>query len=136
MELEFIKEDGINYPIGKLDQIKLYFQHYKSEEEAKTKWEERKKRIDMSNCFILFSDRDGCIYDQLKEFDSLDFSFKIVLCNRDYPELKSARYIRGFENQEFVGICSMYKKGISIKKYYDDINYVSWFNSALDKSDK
>lgn len=45
LKLEFIKEPNITYPVGKLDDIKIYFMHYKSEEEAMQKWEERTKRL-------------------------------------------------------------------------------------------
>ena len=42
-ELIFTKEDGIKYPVGVLNDIRIYFQHYKSENEAKDKWESRKR---------------------------------------------------------------------------------------------
>lgn len=53
VELTFIKEDGINHPVGLLDDIKIYFMHYENEEIAKKKWEERTKRIDFENLFVL-----------------------------------------------------------------------------------
>lgn len=54
-ELTFCKEDNLSYPVGKLDDIKIYFQHYHSEQEAKQKWEERCKRINFENLFILLT---------------------------------------------------------------------------------
>ena len=56
-KLDKITEGGIDYPIGKLKDIKIYFQHYSTFEEAERKWEERKKRIDKENLFVLFTDR-------------------------------------------------------------------------------
>ena len=35
-ELKFVKEDGIDYPIGIINEVRIYFQHYDSEDEAKT----------------------------------------------------------------------------------------------------
>ena len=47
MDLEEEKVEDLKYPIGKLGDIKIYFQHYKSFEEAKVKWDERKKRVNV-----------------------------------------------------------------------------------------
>ena len=58
LKLEFIKEEGIEYPIGLLDDIKIYFMHYNSNEEAENKWEERKARINYDNIFIMMTARD------------------------------------------------------------------------------
>lgn len=130
--LTFVNEDGIDYPIGKLLDAKIYFMHYESEAEAESKWKERKQRIDYDNMFILFTDRDGCTYDDLLDFDRLPFKNKIVFTKRPYPDIKSAVYIKGFENQDSVGDCFAYMpKGLG-KKYYDQFDYVSWFNGTLE----
>lgn len=99
-ELSFTKEEGIGYPVGLLDDIRIYFQHYKTEQDAKSKWEDRAKRINYSNLFILFSDRDGCTESDLKEFDQLPYQNKVVFVNKEHPDLKSAFYIKGFEDKE------------------------------------
>ena len=82
----------------------------------------------MDNVFFLFSDRDGCTYDDLKEFDALPYRNKAVFCHKEYPDIKSAVYIRGFENKDCIGNCAKYRSKFSIKKYYDDFDFVSWFN--------
>lgn len=129
-ELVFTKEEGIDYPVGLLDDLRIYFEHYKSEQEAKSKWEDRSKRINWSNLFIMFTDRDGCTASDLKEFDQLPYPNKVVFVNKQHPEIQSAFYIKGFEKKESVGICSRYKNIGSLKKYYDDFDYVEWFNSG------
>ena len=126
--LTFIKEDGIEYPIGQIDSINIYFQHYKSEQEALEKWNIRKLRMNYENYFVLFTDRDGCTHEDLVAFDNLPIKNKTVFTNKVYPDIKSSFYIRGFDNQETVGQCFEYmphKLGI---KYYDQYDYVSWFN--------
>ena len=130
-DLSEVFEDGISYPIGKLDDATIYFQHYESFEQAKEKWNERKKRIDKSNLFVLFTDRDGCTYEDLIEFDSLPYN-KVVFTNKPYPEIKSSFYIKGFENLESVGHCYEYMPGKRIK-YYDQFDYVKWFNEGAVK---
>ena len=130
-ELKFVSEDGINYPIGLLDDIKIYFQHYKTEETAREKWNERTKRIDLNNIFILFTDRDNCTYQNLLDFDELPFKNKVVFTHKQYPEIKSAFYIKGFEKESSVGDCFKFKNNFSGKKIYDQFDYINWFNQIL-----
>lgn len=129
-ELTFIDENDVSYPVGRLEDIKIYFQHYQSEQEAKAKWDERRKRIDLENLFILFSDRDGCTYEDLKEFDSLPYKNKVVFTNKQYPDIASAFYIKGYESKTCVGACYEYVNKFSGKRIYDQFDYVAWFNEG------
>lgn len=94
VELHFIREEGVKCPVGVLDDVKIYFLHYKNEDDARKKWEERIKRIDYDNLYILFSDRDGCTKQYLIKFDNLPFKNKVVFVNKPYPDIKSAFYIK------------------------------------------
>ena len=127
-EMEFVSEEGIEYPIGKLDDVRIYFQHYKSEQEAEQIWEKRQARLNKNNLFILFTDRDGCTYEDLKRFDALPYENKKVLCCKEYPELKSAVYVKEFAGEKQVGDCFEFCNKISPRKYYDVLKYVDWFN--------
>ena len=130
-EMTEIKEDGIDYPVGKLGDVTIYFQHYDSFEQAREKWNERKTRINKDNLFVLFTDRDGCTYENLVEYDSLPYN-KVVFTNKPYPEIKSSFYIKGFENLDSVGHCFEYMPGKKIK-YYDQFDSVKWFNKGVIK---
>ena len=132
MECDLLEteEEGITYPVGILDDIKIYFQHYFSFEEAKRKWEERKARMDYNNLYVLFADTDRCTEKDIMEFDNLPYKNKAVFVNKPRVDIKSAVYIRGFENEDGVGICVYYKGKLSYKKYYDDFDYVAWFNQG------
>lgn len=126
-ELEETKEEGIDYPVGLLGDIKIYFQHYASFDEAKKKWDERKVRMDLENPFVLFSDRDGCTEENLRAFERLPYENKVVFVHEKRPDLSSAVYIKGFEREPCVGACMNLMKG-SVRKYYDQFDYISWFN--------
>ena len=102
--------------------------HYKSFEEAKEKWDIRKERINYNNLFIMFTDRDGCTYEQIKRFNELPYSNKIIFTNKLYPEFESCYYIEGFENKESVGILSDYINNTS-KRYLHKFNFIKWFNN-------
>lgn len=127
-EMTFIKEDGIKYPIGKLKDVRIYFQHYKTEEEAKRKWYERLKRMNKDNMFILFTDRDGCTKADLCAFDKLPYKNKVVFTNRPYKDIKSAVYIKGFEKEQSVGMCFEFKNKITPTRHFDSFDYIGWFN--------
>ena len=131
-EVQFIESEQRNYPVGKLGDISLHFLHYKNKEEAYEKWNLRKQRIDMSNFFIIFTDRDGCNKELLVRFENLPYKNKVVFVHNPMPEIKSSFYIKGFENKEFVGALYEYK-GWNGKKYYDEFDFVSWFNIAVEE---
>ena len=130
MDLKFTKVEGISYPVGLLKNAKIYFMHYKSEEEAYEKWNERKKRINYDNIFILFAERDGCSEDILKRFDKLPFENKLVFVHKEMPEIKSAYYIKGFEGEDEIGLCSSFKGKCWPRKYYDQFDFPRWFNEG------
>lgn len=127
--LQFVKEDGISHPVGEINGVRIYFQHYLSEEEAMEKWTSRKSRMNYDNLFVLFTDRDGCTYEDLIAFDNLPIKNKIVFTKKEYPDIKSSFYIKGFENQPEVGQCFEYMPHKLGYKYYDQFDYVGWFNS-------
>ena len=81
--------------------------------------------------FVLMTDRDGCTKDDLIEFDNLPYKNKIVFTHVPYDDIKSAVYIKGFEKDNEVGMCFKFKNRFTGKKYYDDFDYVSWFNNKL-----
>lgn len=78
-----IKKKNINYPIGKLDDVTVYGQHYNDFNELKAKWNERKERINWNNIFIFMIERDGCTYQDLLEFDKLPYKNKVVFTKKN-----------------------------------------------------
>lgn len=126
LELVFPLQEK-TYPVGKLGDLTLHFMHYHSVQEAKEKWQARNKRLNVDQLFIIMTDRDGCTLDDLKAFDALPFKNKVVFTHKAYPEIRSAFWIKGFENQHQVGDLFAFS-GWFGKKYYDQFDYVAWFN--------
>ena len=77
-ELKSYKSFG-TYPIGKLDDVEICFLHYKTQEEAKEKWERRAKRINWDNLIIKFNDQNNCSEDMIKEFNKIT-KYKKMIC--------------------------------------------------------
>jgi uncharacterized protein (DUF1919 family) len=91
------------YPMGVVNDVRIHFMHYTSEEEARAKWRRRAARIARDKVFLIFTDRDGATYDDLRQFDALPFARKLVFTHKAYPEFASAVLIPGYQNDGQVG---------------------------------
>lgn len=118
-----------DFPCGMLADIKIRFNHYKTFEEAVEKWEERKKRINWDNLYVVAIDGDNCSEESLKQFDALPFKHKVIFTHCPRPDIKSAFYLKGFENQKGVGVAIYFKKQFRIRRYLDDFDYIAFLNS-------
>ena len=121
-------DERFDYPCGMLGDVEIRFNHYKTFEEAAAKWEERKKRIDWDNLFVIGVDRDDCTYDSIKRFDALPYPNKVIFTHKPYPEFKSACYLNGFEDETCVGILTSFKEQFLVRRYMDDYDYISFLN--------
>ena len=125
-EIVEYEDQRFDYPTGMLGDIEIRFNHYSTFEEAREKWNERKKRIDYNNLFIIGIDGDNCTYETLKKFDQLPYKHKVIFTHKPYPEFQSAYYIRGFEKDNGVGVLINFKNQFFIRRYLDDFDYVSF----------
>ena len=73
LSLEMKVTQGPEFPIGRLDDIEIYFQHYASCEEAKNKWEERKRRINKEKIVVLCTDRDEFSEETYVEWEKIPY---------------------------------------------------------------
>ena len=122
------EDDRFDYPCGMLADIEIRFNHYKTFEGAVAKWEERKKRINWDNLYIIGIDGDNCTHESMLRFDTLPYAHKVIFTNVPHPEIKSAHYMKGFEKNPGVGVLIYFKKQFWIRRYLDDFDYVSFLN--------
>ena len=73
-----------SYPIGIIDDIEIFFLHYKTEQEAKEKWERRCKRINFDNLIIKFNDQNLCNESHVISFFELPFKNKLFFTVKDW----------------------------------------------------
>lgn len=131
-ELCFLDFDG-SYPKAKLGDITVHFVHYKSNEEALEKWQTRLQRLNYDNLYIMMTEQNMCTEDDLVEFDNLPYQNKVVFTHKKYPLIKSAFYVKGFEDKGEVGNLVEQKSFLTGKRYYEDFDFVSFFNKGLSK---
>ena len=127
--MEKVFEEGVEYPICRLDDIRLYCVHYKSFEQARGKWYERCKRVNLQNLYVMFAQRDGCTREHIERFSRLPYEHKVVFTAEPMPEFDCAFWDPGFPvtNGE-VGVLTDYATKWSGKRYIDAFDYVSFFN--------
>lgn len=115
-------------PVGMLRDVRIEFVHYETFEDAVSKWEERKLRINWDNLFIVGVEKEECDYEIIKKFDELPYKNKVIFTHIEYPEFTSAYYISGFEKMDEMGVLTNYKSQLLKRRYLDDFDYVSFLN--------
>lgn len=81
------------YPIGKLNDVEIFFLHYSSKEEALDKWNRRCKRINWKKIIYKFNDQNGCTEDDVRDFLNLKNKNKLFFTVRDW-KVKKEDYIK------------------------------------------
>ena len=132
-----VKDMDRDYPVGRIEpldnnhkEITIFFQHYKSFDEAKRKWQERYQRVNWDNIFYIYEFYDT-LYDNqlLYDFDSADLpGKKIILLHREIPNVKNSFVLHCYK--EDLPIAKVFEyKGFSGKRYLDEFNYVDFLNT-------
>lgn len=70
-----------DFPCGLLDDVALMFQHYKSFEEAKEKWDRRVKRVDYDHIGYLFVLDRNRYEEEAREFGNLRLPNSVLFTN-------------------------------------------------------
>ena len=125
-DLEFVKTN-YDYPVGKLGDIKIYFNHSKTEAEARENWNRRKGRIQYDNLYIIMYDRDGVTKDDILSLNNVVCINKIVFSDKQYNDIDYVMTIK--PTSKLFGEQYLDKDWLgrrSFEKYFD---FVNWLNS-------
>ena len=122
-----------NYPVGELSyndqKIKIYFMHYKTFREAKSKWETRKRRINFSNIYIIQTVVGEVTQEFLKKFESLPYKNKLLITKNNNFQSECIVTHPIFQKSDYrPGEILEYKSWFSCKRHMDDIGYVDFLN--------
>ncbi len=121
----FSKKDYERYscPIGVLGDVEIIFLHYKSEDEAKDKWNRRIERINWDNLIVKFNDQNNCNKDMIYEFDELPYKNKICFIANKLDGVKSSIVMTEYSGNEYVVN--------DTTKYTRYINITTWLNNHV-----
>ena len=117
--MNFFTFPGHNYPIAQIEDIEVRFVHYKTPEEAETKWRERAERIVWDNIFIIATNHDGCGDRTIMErFNKLTYENKIMFVSNSYSQYPWAVEVPQFRGRFQVKIMTAFAnfKG---QRYYE-----------------
>ncbi len=76
--------EGEEYPVGLLGDIKLHCIHYPTFEAAQTKWTERTKRINRERIVLTFTDQNGCDAQLLERFSRQKYPKIFLTSNPEF----------------------------------------------------
>lgn len=109
------------YPIGVLsNNLEIHFLHYTSQEEAKSKWDRRKERVDMNTVLVIMNDQNKFNQELMAKFDQLKYP-KIFLSAkaRNGKNVKVVDYYKG---RDCVG--DMYNDKLKVFKNFDLVHWI------------
>lgn len=120
-----VEHQTLNYPIGILsNNLEIHFLHYKSEEEAKTKWNRRKARIIENKILVIMNDQNRFSENLMDRFNTIKFP-KVFLSAKP-REGKNVKYISYYKNKDAVG--DMYNDKF---KCFRDFDLVEWVKNIM-----
>ena len=130
LEIDFVPSKW-KYPVGvlhgEMGDVTVYFTHYHSEEEARSKWMERRERVNYDNLMVLM-DGDNCYDCHVEEFDNLPVENKVIVTMKDYPQCRSVFAIRRKDYPQ--GKLLEYGLLHGGARWYELWDYVHFFNTG------
>lgn len=116
-----------DYPVGKLGEIEIHFLHYKTQEEAKTKWERRVKRfysvLDTHTLFVKFCTKDGFDEEVVARFMKLPY--KKIMFTTNKSSLKKMNNCH-----EMVVLNALPDGALLYRDRYRYFDIATWINSG------
>ena len=89
--------------IGRLIDVDIVFLHYASFEDAKQKWDRRKKRVNFSNMLVKLNDQNDFTDEDYNAFQKLDYKHKLFFtANPKYKDEKNTIFFRQYVEQGYV----------------------------------
>lgn len=143
-ELVECKDSGVSYPVGlltpkigfiKLKTIKVGFMHYASFKFAKDKWDQRKKRINYKNLFVISS----CCYStevdtlnekNIKEWNKIKYP-KVILVNKPYGFDNEFVIKKPEECTEFAWLLYQNDKNDDSVRVFNEFDFISFINKTI-----
>lgn len=106
------------YPVAKIDDIRLHFNHYISFEEAEKSWKRRKERFNKDNVLLIFSSTS---VDDMVEFNKLKFEHKLMFIPEEIGNSSASNFSVSYKDKG---------DGITFGMYIN--NFANGSNSTFD----
>ena len=132
-ELRFVS--GIDpTPTAFCGDILIHFNHYQTDEDARSKWEERKTRINRDNLFIIMADQpDGGVitHEDMLSLKDIDCKGKIVFTVKDYDDMDYLVHLPKDPEKDCVNMYMFDKSHVLGRYHWEKVwDYVGWLNKG------
>lgn len=111
---------GEKYPVGHLDDITIYFQHYSSCTEAMESWNRRKARINWDKILVLSTDHEGFNSDTFEAWKKITYPKILFTAQKQFINEENVLYFPEYEDngfaQDLISERKFYKNGILIRE--------------------
>lgn len=114
--LDLQEKKQLDIPIGKIEDVEIYFLHYKDPLVVKEKWERRCERINYKNLIVKFSFMGDCTDEMIEEFDKLDFKKKVLFVTKEYKNINYAVVIPPSDGRQITNDTFYFNKYINLYK--------------------
>ncbi len=104
---------GREYPVGKLEDVYVHFNHYTDFEEAKLAWERRKALVNMENVLVISSTTSE---KNAMEFEGLPYDKKFVFVPKQLGRINNAYIPLDWESEKDGITIGMYSNGVASGK--------------------
>ena len=120
------------FPIAKLGDITVYFNHYHTAEEAATKWNERKQRIHYDNLFLI-TDDNRLTDEEINRLQSVPCKRFILFTARPRPEIDNSFWMKRYSKTGYLGNYNNRDRD-GLREFEKSFNYARWLNGENDFS--
>ncbi len=132
VDMTEVTDSGYSYPVGMITcgekSVHIYGNHYKSFDELRQKWNERKERVDYGNLFVIMLNAE-VTREEIERFEALPYENKLMVAGKTDLERPFIVHHKLFLSPSYVpGDMMSYKGKRSNKRFMDDIDYVSFLN--------
>ncbi|MBQ6174882.1 MAG: DUF1919 domain-containing protein [Clostridia bacterium] len=132
-ELLFYPKEGRTCPCAMIGEgeraVPIDFVHYKTEQDARQKWEERKRRIHWDNLFIITCDGDKSDAEDFALLDRAHCRRKIVFTSHEHPEIKDSFVLHTMKKYPTAGRMQLTRHPITGKhSWRREFDYAAWLN--------
>lgn len=134
--LKFVRELE-STPVAYCGDVLIHFNHYKTEDEAASKWEERKMRINKNNLFIICSDRptpekkEEITHEDMLSLKDIPCRGKVIFSTRHYDDIDYIVPLPKDPNGDYVNMYMFDKsKHLQRFRWEEAFDWVHWLNTG------
>lgn len=117
-----------DFPVAKLDDVQIMFNHAKDAEEAKNDWNKRCSRINYDNLYIILYDRDGISEQDIRCLSDVPCKRLVVLSEREYPDINYVKTIHKPKRSRPNDCTFLDKDRFGLRTFEKQFDFVGWLN--------